>query len=81
MAPTGVVFNKIGKSGKQISIALHVDDLMVTSESQKDLIMSGLYLKRMYPETRTTTGTILNYVGMIFDFTTESGVRVTMDKR
>jgi hypothetical protein len=27
------VFNKIGKSGKPISIVLHVDVLMVTSES------------------------------------------------
>ena len=54
---------------------------MVTSEGQKSLDKFGLYLKRMYPETRTTTGTILNYVGMIFDFTTDSGVRVTMDKR
>ena len=44
-------FNKIRKSGEQISIALHVNDLMVTSESQKDLNMFGLYLKRMYPET------------------------------
>ena len=31
------VFNKIGKSGNQISIVLHVDDLMVTSKSQDDL--------------------------------------------
>jgi Reverse transcriptase (RNA-dependent DNA polymerase) len=74
------VFNKIGKSGKQISIVLHVDDLMVTSESQDDLDTFGLYLKRVYPETRTTSGTILDYVGMTFDFTTAGEVRVTMDK-
>ena len=45
------VFNKIGKSGKQISIVLHVDDLKVTSESQDDLDAFGLYLKSVYPET------------------------------
>ena len=67
-------------NGKQISIALHVDDLMVSSKGQKDLNMFGLYLKRMYPETRTTTGTILDYVGITFDFTTACEVRVTMDK-
>jgi D-serine dehydratase len=55
-----VLFNKIGKSGKQISTVLHVDDLMVTSESQDDLDTFGLYLKRVYPETRTTSGTILD---------------------
>jgi hypothetical protein len=56
------------------------DDLMVTSESQDDLDSFRLYLKRVYPETRTTSGTILDYVGMTFDFTTAGEVRVTMDK-
>jgi Reverse transcriptase (RNA-dependent DNA polymerase) len=74
------VFNKIGKSGKQISIVLHVDDLLVTSESQEDLDAFGLYLKSMYPETRTTSGTVLDYVGMTFDFASAGEVRVTMDK-
>ena len=36
------VFNKIGESVKQISDLLHVDDLMVTSESQDDLDTFGL---------------------------------------
>jgi hypothetical protein len=58
------VFNEIGKSGKQISKVLHVDDLMVTYESQDDLDTSRLYLKRVYPETRSTSGTILDYVNM-----------------
>ena len=60
------LFNKIGSSGKQISIVLHVDDLMVTSESQTDLDNFGLYLKRVYPETRTNSGDILDYVGITF---------------
>jgi D-serine dehydratase len=75
-----VLFNKIGKSGKQISTVLHVDDLMVRSESQDDLDTFGLYLKRVYPETRTTSGTILDYVGMTFDFTTAGEVRVTSSR-
>ena len=74
------VFNKIGSSGKQISIVLHVDDLMVTSESQTDLDDFGLYLKSVYPETRTNSGDTLDYVGMTFDFTTIGQVCVTMLK-
>ena len=53
------VFNKIDKSGKQISIILHLDGLMVTSEDQDDLDIFRLDLNRIYPETRTTSGTIL----------------------
>ena len=74
------MFNQIGRSGKQTSIALHVDDLMVTSESLEDLDAFGLYLKSVYPETRTTSGTLLDYVGMTFDFATVGEVRITMDK-
>ena len=74
------LFNKIGSSGKQISIVLHVDDLMVTSESQTDLDDFGLYLKSVYPETRTNSGDILDYVGMTFDFTITGQVCITMLK-
>ena len=74
------LFNKIGSSGKQISIVLHVDDLMVTSESQTDLDDFGLYLKSVYPETRTNSGAILDYVGMTFDFTIPGQVCITMLK-
>ena len=74
------LFNKIGSSGKQISIVQHVDDLMVTSESQTDLDNFGLYLKSVYPETRTNSGETLDYVGMTFDFTTVGQVCVTMHK-
>ena len=51
---------------------------MVASKNQDDLDIFGLYLKRVYPETRATSGTILGYVGMTFDFTTADEVRVTM---
>ena len=74
------VFNKIGSSGKQISIVLHVDDLMVTSECQADLDNFGLYLKSVYPETRTNSGEKLDYVGMSFDFTIAGQVCITMPK-
>ena len=53
---------------------------MVTSESLEDLDAFGLYLKSVYPETRTTSGTLLDYVGMTFDFATVGEVRITMDK-
>ena len=74
------VFNKIGLSGKQISIVLHVDDLMVTSESQTDLDSFGLYLKSVYLETRTNSGERPDYLGMTFDFTIIGQACVTMHK-
>ena len=70
------IFNKIGKSGAQTTIVVHVDDLLVTSLSEDDLSDLCTYLKTVYPETR---GTVIDYIGMTFDFTKAGGVRVTMD--
>ena len=62
------------------SHVLHMDALMMTSESQVDLDALGLYLESVHPKTRTTSGTKLDYVGMTFDFTAIGEVRVTIDK-
>jgi hypothetical protein len=73
------VFNKAEADGSQTTVVLHVDDLMVTSVNQCNLDSFGKYLKSVYPETRTNSGAILDYVGMTFDFTIPGEVRVTMD--
>ena len=73
------VFNKIGKSGRQITIVLHVDDLFVTAHCDSDLDDLESMLRAKYPEITSRRGKIVNYVGMTFDFTTDGEVRITMD--
>ncbi len=66
-------------SAGTITIVLHVDNLLITRVSQKNLDEFGAYLKSVYPETRTKRGLRLDYLGMTFDFSTKGEVRVTMD--
>ena len=73
------VFNKICKDGEQITIVLHVDDLMVTSISQGNLDAFGTYLKSVYPETKTQRGSVVDYIGMTFDFSIAGEVSITME--
>ena len=73
------VYNKVGEDGKQITIVVHVDDLMVTSVSRLHIDAFGTYLKSVYPETKTSIGRVLDYVGMTFDFIKEGEVSKTMD--
>jgi hypothetical protein len=73
------VFNKLGADGNQVTIVLHVDDLMVSSASQSNLNSFGSFLKSVHPETKTTRGVRLDYIGMSFAFSTLGEVRVTMD--
>jgi exosome complex RNA-binding protein Rrp4 len=72
------VFNKTGEDGLQITIALHVDDLLVTSCSKKGLADFVAYLKRTYKEVKVNHGPVVDYVGMTFDFRVEGEVSITM---
>ena len=73
------VFNKVGASGHQVTVVVHVDDLFVTCFSHSDIEAFCKYLKTVYPETKETRGVIIDYIGMTFDFSTVGEVKVTMD--
>ena len=72
------VFNKTSTKGVQCTVAVHVDDLMITS-TDPDMIESlaaGLIEK--YGDITRKNGPTVNYLGMVFDLS-ESGVaKVTM---
>jgi hypothetical protein len=72
-------FNKFGEDGKQITVVVHVDDLLVTCETTATLEAFHEHLKSVYKETTMKTGDVLDYVGMTFDFSEEGQVRITMD--
>jgi hypothetical protein len=62
------VFNKFDEvTGTQMTVVLHVDDLMVTSTSQGQLDDFHTYLNSVYPETSSKQGPIVSYLGMSFD--------------
>lgn len=73
------VYNKLGASGEQISIAVHVDDLIVTSRSKEDIDLLEQSLRSTYREIKVSRGKILDYVGMTFNFEVMGEVTVTMD--
>jgi len=74
------VFNKTDQeTGTQLTVVLHVDDLMITCVSQKQTNDFIAYLNGIYPETKHESGKIVNYLGMTFDFTSTGEVRVTME--
>ena len=72
------VFNKTCSDGSQITIVLHVDDLMVTCIHQDNLDAFGSYLRSVYAETRTIRGTTIDYIGMTFYFSVRGEVSLTM---
>ena len=73
------VFNKIGSNGNQITVALHVDDMLITCKDQCELDRFRDHILDLYKDSSVHTGDILDYVGMTFDFAARPGsVEVTM---
>jgi hypothetical protein len=71
------VYNKQDPNG-QITLVVHVDDILVTCVSQDSITLLGKYLTEVYKETKTHSGKVLDYIGMTFDFRVLGEVRVTM---
>jgi hypothetical protein len=73
------VLNKLGADGVQITIAVDVDDLLVTSASNDNLASLERYLQSVFPAISVHRGEVLDYIGMTFDFTVPGEVSITME--
>jgi hypothetical protein len=77
------IFNKtiITSGGKriQISVALYVDDLKITSRSR--VLINELInkLRETYKDITVKEGLIQNYLGMCFDYSVKKKCKVTME--
>ena len=72
------VFNKI-VDGKQVTITLYVDDLLVTCESEPILDAAIAEVQGLFGGATVHKGKVHSYLGMTFDFTQEGSVSVKMD--
>ena len=71
------VFNK-RTNGVQCTIAVHVDDLIITSVDQQMIEDICGKLKGRYGVMTRHDGPVLNYLGMVFDLTKTGEVSMTM---
>lgn len=74
------VFNKVGADGHQTTIVLHVDDMMASCRVDGGLVDLVRILTKKYKEVTVKRGRVLDFLGMVFDFSTDGQVSVTMPK-
>ena len=67
-------------NGTQLTIVLHVDDMMITCADEIFFNKIIKFITDTFPETNINTGMIHNYLGMIFDFTIKVKMRVSQPK-
>jgi hypothetical protein len=72
------VYNKTNKDGKQCTLCIHVDDLLITSvdKSMIDELTDGL--RKRYGEITLKHGPQINYLGISIDFAHPGEARLTM---
>ena len=72
------IFNRMENDGTQSTIALHVDDCLITAATSAmvDKVISDI--RTIYSELTVHRGPIIDYIGMNFDFTIQGKVTITM---
>jgi Reverse transcriptase (RNA-dependent DNA polymerase) len=73
------VFNRTEPCGKQTTLAIHVDDVLVAARDEDTIDKLMAELKTMYSDLTIHRGRRLDYIGMTFDFNTAGRVRISMD--
>ena len=73
------VFNKVDHSGNQVTIVVHVDDILITATGDHSLDVELQLLEGKFGELTIDKGPVVNYLGMTMDFRGNNGkVKVTM---
>ena len=72
------VFNK-GVGESQVTIVLHVDDLLVTARDRKQLHHVADKLQAKYKKVQQHSGPIVSYLGLTMDFSAPGEVRITQE--
>ena len=74
------VFNKVNAAGSQISLTLHIDDLLTTCKSEAEIDLFFAYLRTQFPVITVHEEKMLSYLGMMLDFREKGAEYVTMQK-
>jgi hypothetical protein len=75
------VANKMTKSGKQLTVVWHADDLMVTCEDDFELTKFSCYLAKIYgPKLSMHLGKKHDYLGVDMEFCEDGALEVSMFK-
>jgi len=67
------------EDGSQATIVIHVDDLMLTCKDDSNMEIALKEIEVKFGEVTIHKGKVLNYLGMVFDFSKLGKVKVTMD--
>jgi hypothetical protein len=73
------VLNRLDSNGDQTTLAIHVDDVLITASTEEAIDQLLVELESFYPGLSISRGKELNYLGMIFKFKDDGKCVVSME--
>jgi hypothetical protein len=73
------VFNMLNGAGQQITIILHVDDMLLTCECEQTIARVLAAIDDRYPETTMHAGPKVDFLGMSLEFGVPGECAITMN--
>ena len=73
------ILNKTCEDGKQLTVVLYVDDLLVTCVHPERIRELLAQLRKKYNEVTAVEGPVVEYLGQRIDFTVPGTASITMD--
>ena len=73
------VLNKICRDGAQLTIAIYVDDILMTSTNEEEMQEILTAITERYGDVKSHRGKILEFLGMSIDMSTPGSASITMN--
>jgi len=73
------VFNRVNQDGSQVTLCVHVDDMLITASSEDQIERTLSDMREVLGDVTVNRGQIQDYVGMTFDFSSREQLKVTME--
>jgi hypothetical protein len=72
------VMNKVCSDGAQLTVAVYVDDVIMSSTNTAEMERLLAAIKKRYGEVKSTRTQILEFLGMSIDMSEEGSAKITM---
>ena len=72
------VLNKTCRDGAQLTIAIYVDDILMTSTNEEEMQEIIGAIKKRYGDVKSHQGEIVEFLGMCIDMSTPGSASITM---
>ena len=74
------VFTRLESDGSQSTLVLYVDDILISAKGEEHIDLIIKDLDKLYGKVEVRRGRKLEYLGMVFDYSNDDYLEISMDR-